>query len=81
VELESRFEVYAENSTFWRSKCEAKVALQMARTQIYPAGDDLPRWIWPIPESSGNLGPSPDKGLGCKISGLSQELMQGLRLP
>jgi len=35
VELESRFEVYAEPVTFWRSKWRPKVALQMARTQIY----------------------------------------------
>ncbi len=76
VELESRFEVYAEQYVL-AIEVEAKVALQMARTQIYPA---VMTYLGDLSSSLNHqetLGLSPDKGLAGKISSLIQELTQG----
>ncbi|NQV10370.1 MAG: glutamine synthetase III [Cyanobacteria bacterium] len=75
VELESRFEVYAEQYVL-AIEVEAKVALQMARTQIYPA---VMTYLGDLASSLNHqetLGLSPDKALAGKISGLNQELIQ-----
>jgi len=70
------------NSTFWRSKLEAKVALQMGTHQILPA---VMTYLGDLANSLNHqetLASPLDKALaGKKFSGLSQELMPGLRGP
>ena len=76
VELESRFEVYAEQYIL-AIEVEAKLVLRMARTQIYPAAmaylDSLSQSL----RNQEALGLSPDRSLVSTIANLSQSLLTG----
>jgi glutamine synthetase len=74
LELESRFEVYAEQYIL-AIEVEAKVALRMARTQIYPAVmgylDALARSL----RDQEDLGLPPDRSIAGKVAALNQQVM------
>ncbi|MEI6829240.1 MAG: glutamine synthetase III [Synechococcaceae cyanobacterium ELA445] len=74
LELESRFEVYAEQYVL-AVEVEAKLVLQMARTQIYPA---VMTYLGSLANSlryQENLGLPPDRATAGRISTLNQELL------
>ena len=75
VELESRFEVYAEQYVL-AIEVEAKLALQMARTQIYPAVMTYLGQLSSSLHHQENLGLPPDRAMAGKIASLNQQLLQ-----
>ena len=75
VELESRYEVYAEQYVL-AIEVEAKLALQMARTQIYPAVMGYLGQLSSSLHHQENLGLPPDRALAGKIASLNQQLLQ-----
>jgi glutamine synthetase len=76
VELESRFEVYAEQYIL-AIEVEAKLVLRMARSQIYPVAmaylDQLSQSL----RNQEAVGLSPDRSLVTQLSELSQSLLVG----
>ena len=74
VELESRFEVYAEQYIL-AIDVEAKLVLRMARSQIYPVAmaylDSLSQSL----RNQEALGLSPDRSLATSLAELSQSLL------
>jgi glutamine synthetase len=76
VELESRFEVYAEQYIL-AIEVEAKLVLRMARSQIYPVAmaylDQLSQSL----RNQEAIGLSPDRSLVTQLSELSQSLLSG----
>jgi len=75
VELESRYEVYAEQYVL-AIEVEAKLALQMARTQIYPAVMTYLGQLSSSLHHQENLGLPPDRAMAGKIASLNQQLLQ-----
>ena len=76
VELESRFEVYAEQYIL-AIEVEAKLVLRMARSQIYPVAMT---YLSSLSESLRNqeaIGLNPDRSLVTKLSELSDNLLSG----
>jgi len=76
VELESRFEVYAEQYIL-AIEVEAKLVLRMARSQIYPVAMT---YLSSLSESLRNqeaIGLNPDRSLVTKLSELSDSLLSG----
>jgi glutamine synthetase len=76
VELESRFEVYAEQYIL-AIEVEAKLVLRMARSQVYPVAmaylDQLSQSL----RNQEAIGLSPDRSLVNQIAALSQALLSG----
>jgi glutamine synthetase len=76
VELESRFEVYAEQYIL-AIDVEAKLVLRMARSQVYPVAmaylDQLSQSL----RNQEAIGLSPDRSLVNQIAALSQALLSG----
>jgi glutamine synthetase len=74
LELESRFEVYAEQYVL-AIEVEAKLVLRLARTQVYPVVmaylDNLARSV----KSQEALGIGPDRSLVDQLVALNQELV------
>jgi glutamine synthetase len=74
LELESRFEVYAEQYVL-AIEVEAKLVLRVARTQVYPVVmaylDDLSRSI----KNQEAMGISPDRSLIDQLVALNQQLV------
>jgi len=75
VELESRYEVYAEQYVL-AIEVEAKLALQMARTQIYPAVMGYLGQLSSSLHHQENLALPCDRGLVSTIASLNQQLLQ-----
>lgn len=74
VELHSRFEVYAEQYVL-AVEVEAKLVLQMARTQVYPA---VMTYLGQLANSlhyQETLGLPPDRAMAGRIATLNQELL------
>ncbi|MBC1261062.1 glutamine synthetase type III [Synechococcus sp. BSF8S] len=74
VELQSRFEVYAEQYVL-AVEVEAKLALQIARTQVYPA---VMQYLGDLANSlryQEDLGLPPDRAMAGRIATLNQELL------
>jgi glutamine synthetase len=74
VELQSRFEVYAEQYVL-AVEVEAKLALQIARTQVYPA---VMEYLGNLANSlryQEDLGLPPDRAMAGRIASLNQELL------
>jgi glutamine synthetase len=75
TELESRFEVYAEQYIL-AIEVEAKLALRIARTQIYPVVTEfLDRQAHALRDLEA-LGLPADRSLAAKVAGLNQQLLQ-----
>ena len=75
VELESRFEVYAEQYIL-AIEVEARLALRIARTQIYPvAMESLERLARSLRDQEA-IGLQPDRSMAETISGLNGQLVQ-----
>jgi glutamine synthetase len=75
TELESRFEVYAEQYIL-AIEVEAKLALRIARTQIYPAVSEfLARQASSLRDQE-SIGLPVDRSLVSKAADLSQQLLQ-----
>jgi glutamine synthetase len=76
VELESRFEVYAEQYIL-AIEVEAKLVLRMARSQVYPVAmaylDQLSQSL----RNQEAIGLSPDRSLVSQLAELSQDLLSG----
>jgi glutamine synthetase len=76
VELESRFEVYAEQYIL-AIEVEAKLVLRMARSQVYPVAmaylDQLSQSL----RNQEAIGLSPDRSLVTQLAELSQDLLSG----
>ncbi len=74
VELQSRFEVYAEQYVL-AVEVEAKVALKISRTQVYPA---VMEYLGNLANSlryQEDLGLPPDRAMAGRIATLNQELL------
>ena len=75
VELESRFEVYAEQYIL-AIEVEARLAVRIARTQIYPvAMESLERLARSLRDQEA-IGLQPDRSMAETISGLNGQLVQ-----
>ncbi|MEO0868569.1 MAG: glutamine synthetase III [Cyanobacteria bacterium J06642_11] len=74
VELESRFEVYAEQYIL-SIEVEAKLIIDMAKTKIYPAAIEYLSKLSSTISSLEGLGVTLDKGSAQKIADLSTSLM------
>jgi len=75
VELESRFEVYAEQYIL-AIEVEARLALRIARTQIYPvAMESLERLARSLRDQEA-IGLEPDRSLAGTIASLNGQLLQ-----
>jgi glutamine synthetase len=75
VELESRYEVYAEQYVL-AIEVEAKLALQMARTQVYPAVMAYLGQLSSSLQHQETLGLTTDRVLVGRIAGLNHQLLQ-----
>ncbi len=76
LELESRFEVYAEQYV-QAIEVEARLLLRMARTQIYPAvSDTLGKMAFSI-KSQEKVGLSPDTSMLKTMESLGSDLLAG----
>jgi len=75
VELESRYEVYAEQYVL-AIEVEAKLALQIARTQIYPAVMGYLGQLSSSLHHQETLALPCDRGLVSTIASLNQQLLQ-----
>jgi glutamine synthetase len=74
LELESRFEVYAEQYVL-AVEVEAKLVLQIARTQIYPAVITYLGSLASSLRSQEELGLAPDRTTAGRIASLNQDLL------
>ena len=74
VELESRFEVYAEQYCL-AIEVEARLAVRMARTQIYPAVSAYLGDLAGSLQEQEAIGLTPSKAVAQQIAGLSQQLL------
>ena len=74
LELQSRFEVYAEQYVL-AVEVEAKLVLQIARTQIYPAVITYLGSLASSLRSQEDLGLAPDRTTAGRIASLNQELL------
>jgi glutamine synthetase len=74
VELQSRFEVYAEQYVL-AVEVEAKLALQIARTQVYPAVMEYLGGLANSLRYQEDLGLPPDRAMAGRIASLNQELL------
>ena len=75
VELESRFEVYAEQYCL-AIEVEAKLALRIARTTIYPAVSAYLSELAGSIQEQEAIGLTPSKALAQQIGGLSAQLLE-----
>ncbi|MFN7739417.1 MAG: glutamine synthetase III [Cyanobacteriota bacterium] len=75
VELESRFEVYAEQYIL-AIEVEARLALRIARTQVYPAVMAALESLAGSLKDQEAIGLAPDRALVGQIAALSQQLLQ-----
>ncbi len=78
VELESRFEVYAEQYIL-AIEVEARLVLRIARSQVYPAAIDYLERLSQALRNQEALGLSVDRSLAQQIASLSQQLLEGCR--
>jgi glutamine synthetase len=78
VELESRFEVYAEQYIL-AIEVEARLVLRIARSQLYPAAIDYLERLSQALRNQEALGLSVDRSLAQQIASLSQQLLEGCR--
>ncbi|MCS5705188.1 glutamine synthetase III [Synechococcus sp. FGCU-3] len=74
VELESRFEVYAEQYIL-AIEVEAKLVLRMARTQLYPAVMEFLERLTRSLRDQQELGLAPDRSLPSQVAGMNQQLI------
>jgi len=74
VELESRFEVYAEQYIL-AIEVEAKLVLRMARTQLYPAVMEFLERLTRSLRDQQELGLAPDRSLASQVAGMNQQLI------
>jgi glutamine synthetase len=74
VELESRFEVYAEQYCL-AIEVEARLAVRMARTQIYPAVSAYLGDLAGSLQEQEAIGLNPSKALAQQVAGLNQQLL------
>jgi glutamine synthetase len=75
VELESRFEVYAEQYIL-AIEVEARLVLRIARTQIYPVVMQSLEKLSRSLRDQENLGLPPDRSIAGKIAALNQQLLE-----
>jgi len=75
VELESRYEVYMEQYIL-AIEVEARLALRMARTQIYPAAMEYLERIAHSLEAQAVIQADPDRSIALALSGLNQQLVR-----
>lgn len=75
VELESRFEVYAEQYIL-AIEVEAKLVLSMAKTTIYPAAVEYLSKLSSTISALTGLGIDLDKGSATKVAGLVNSMVQ-----
>jgi len=75
VELESRFEVYAEQYIL-AIEVEARLVLRIARTQIYPAVMEALERLSRSLRDQEALGLPTDRGVASQIASLNQELQE-----
>jgi glutamine synthetase len=78
VELESRFEVYAEQYIL-AIEVEARLVVRIARSQLYPAAIDYLERLSQALRNQEALGLSVDRSLAQQIASLSQQLLEGCR--
>jgi glutamine synthetase len=76
LELESRFEVYAEQYIL-AVEVEARLVLRMARTQIYPAVSDALEQLARSLRQQEELGLPTDRSIASRAATLSQEMLAG----
>jgi glutamine synthetase len=74
VELESRFEVYAEQYIL-AIEVEAKLVLRMARTQIYPVVMEFLERLSRSLRDQKELGLSPDLSVATEVARMNQQLI------
>jgi glutamine synthetase len=74
VELESRFEVYAEQYCL-AIEVEAKLALRMARTQVYPAVSAYLGELAGSLQEQESIGLSPSRAVAQQIAALNQQVL------
>ena len=74
VELESRFEVYAEQYIL-AIEVEAKLVLRMARTQLYPAVMEFLERLTRSLRDQQELGLAPERSLPSQVAGMNQQLI------
>jgi glutamine synthetase len=74
VELESRYEVYAEQYIL-SIEVEAKLTIQMAKTMIYPAAMDYLSKLSATIASLANLGVTLEKGIAQTVAELMNTMM------
>ncbi len=74
VELESRFEVYAEQYCL-AIEVEAKLALRMARTQVYPAVTTYLGELAGSLQEQESIGLSPSRAVAQQIAALNQQVL------
>ena len=77
VELESRFEVYAEQYIL-SIEVEAKLVLEMAKTKIYPAAVDYLATLASTITSLSDLGVSLEKDTAQKIAALTNSMNEAI---
>jgi glutamine synthetase len=75
VELESRYEVYAEQYCL-AIEVEAKLAVRIARTQVYPAVNAYLSELAGSIQEQEAIGLSPSRALAQEIGGLHGELLE-----
>ncbi|MFM8258640.1 MAG: glutamine synthetase III [Vulcanococcus sp.] len=76
VELESRFEVYAEQYCL-AIEVEAKLALRIARTTVYPAASAYLSELAGSIQEQEAIGLAPSKAVAQQIAGLTAQLLEG----
>ncbi|MEY4431060.1 MAG: hypothetical protein RLZZ533_996 [Cyanobacteriota bacterium] len=76
VELESRFEVYAEQYCL-AIEVEARLVVRLARTVIFPAVSAYLAELATAIQEQEAIGLQPSKALAQQIAGLSQQLLDG----
>ena len=74
VELESRFEVYAEQYIL-AIEVEAKLVLRLARTQIYPVVMEFLERLTRSLRDQQELGLAPDRTVAAQVASLNQQLL------
>jgi glutamine synthetase len=74
VELESRFEVYSEQYCL-AIEVEAKLALRMARTQVYPAVSAYLGELAGSLQEQESIGLSPSRAVAQQIAALNQQVL------
>ncbi len=76
VELQSRFEVYAEQYCL-AIEVEARLVVRLARTVIFPAASAYLAELAASIQEQESIGLQPSKALAQQIGGLSQQLLDG----